>query len=427
MTTVLPPSVARLLTSIQTELRSLCDVHGIPLVARGRLVLTATSLIRAFGAHAITGSVHTEPDGVRTLEVTVRLDRTPATLPLDLPLPTEIDVDGHAVWRFPVTAVPTRNVATDTDPVEQELRAVLMHADALEREHDDLKHELAETNAGVLAMFVELEERDEQLRRAHAAIFHELEDALRPPAPYVPGLEFGVRYQPAEAEAPTGGDLYDWFLLPDGTLHVTVVDAVGHGVVCTRTAITVTHTLRTLALEGHPLDVLIRRTSELNPGLMATVLLARLDPRTGQLRLANGGHPPALLARATADEPIYLPVRGRGVGFPKPGSVGIREEHLGPGDVVLLYTDGLIESRGDYDEGEARLVTAVRQHRYKQAKPMTTDIVCAMHDVVRHRDDTLLLALRFLGQAGAYDRMRASSASTADPGPATTAGHRLPD
>lgn len=395
MTTDLPPPVARLLNSIRDELRSLCDLHGVPLMDRGRLVLTATTLIRAFGAHAITGTVHTEPDGDRTLEVTLRLDHTPATLPLDLPLPTEINADGHAVWRFPVAAVPARNAATDTDPVEQELRAVLTHADTLQRDHEELKHELAETNTGVLAMFVELEERDERLRRAHAAIFRELEDALRPPPPLVTGLEFGVRYQPAEADAPTGGDLYDWFLLPDGTLHVTVVDAVGHGVVCTRTAVTVTHTLRTLALEGHPLDVLIRRTSEINPGLMATVLLARLDPRTGHLQLANGGHPPALLVRRDGDT-TYLTVGGRGVGFPSPGSTGIREEHLHPGDVLLLYTDGLIESRGNYDEGEARLATIARRLRADPARDMTTETVREMHDVVRHRDDTLLLALRYL-------------------------------
>ncbi|MDQ3788861.1 MAG: serine/threonine-protein phosphatase, partial [Actinomycetota bacterium] len=312
------------------------------------------------------------------------------------------------VWRLAVPDHPRREPGGDA--AEEEIAAAFAHIDTLEREHEELKHELAETNSGVLAMFVELEQRDEQLRRAHAAIFRELEDALRPPPPRIAGLELGVRYQPAEADAPTGGDLYDWFPLPDGTVHITVVDAVGHGVVCTRTAVTVTHTLRTLALEGHELDVLIRRTSEINPGLMATVLLARLDPRTGQLLLANGGHPPALLVRD--DDARYLPVPGRGVGFPKPGSAGIREEHLLPGDTLLLYTDGLIESRGDYDEGEARLLSSAQRHRGHPAGTMTADIVREMHDVVSHRDDTLLLAARFGsprngvdgGQARAGDR-----------------------
>ncbi|WP_228004594.1 PP2C family protein-serine/threonine phosphatase [Amycolatopsis sp. YIM 10] len=371
---------------------------------RGRLVVAATTLIRSSGtrAPAVLGTVHNELDGVPTLEVALRLDSVPVPQPLDLPLPAEIDADGRAVWRLPSTPAHARHADPDTDPAEQELRAALAHVDTLECEHQELKNELAETNTGVLAMYVESEERDEQLRRAHAVIFRELEDALRPPAPEVPGLEFGVRYQPAEADSPTGGDLYDWFLLPDGTLHVTVVDAVGHGVVCTRTAVTVSHTLRTLALEGHPLDVLIRRTSEINPGLMATVLLARLDPRTGELRLANGGHPRALLVRGDGSETAYLPVDGRGVGFPKPGSAGIREERLHSGDVLLLYTDGLIESRGGEDQGETRLITAAQRHHRAPANTMTADIVRDMHDIVRHRDDTLILALRYLPPASGH-------------------------
>lgn len=396
MTAELPVAATRLLRSTQRRLRAVCDAHGIPVEQRGRLVLAATTLVREYGTRdpALTSTVHSEPDGTATLEVVVRLaGAVPADPPPDLPLPAEINAEGTVVWRLAVPGHPPREPGGDA--AEEEIAAAFAHIDTLEREHEELKHELAETNSGVLAMFVELEQRDEQLRRAHAAIFRELEDALRPPPPRVAALELGVRYQPAEADAPTGGDLYDWFPLPDGTLHITVVDAVGHGVVCTRTAVTVTHTLRTLALEGHALDVLIRRTSEINPGLMATVLLARLDPRTGQLLLANGGHPPALLVRD--DDARYLPVPGRGVGFPKPGSAGIREEHLLPGDTLLLYTDGLIESRGNYDEGEARLLSSAQRHRGHPASTMTADIVREMHDVVSHRDDTLLLAARYLG------------------------------
>jgi serine phosphatase RsbU (regulator of sigma subunit) len=399
MTADIPSPATRVLRSVQDRLRSLCDVHGISLEQRGRLVLAATTLVRGFGTRdgVVTGTVHGEPDGTTILEVTLQLDNAgPASLPLDLPLPVEIDADGTAVWRFALPDAPVPVATTGAESAhEHELRATLAHVDALEREYQELKHELAETNSGVLAMFVELEERDEQLRRAHAAIFRDLEDALRPPAPQVAGLEFGVRYQPAEAEAPTGGDLYDWFLLPDGTLHIAVIDAVGHGVACTRTAVSVSHTLRTLAVEGHPLDTLIRRTSEINPGLMATVLLVRIDPRTGRLLLAGGGHPPALLIRGSGP-PAYLPTPGRGIGFPQPGSIGIREEHLLPGDVLLLYTDGLVETRGDYDEGEARLVIAAQQHRTQPAATMTAEIVRDMHDIIRHRDDTLLLALRRL-------------------------------
>ncbi|WP_344180060.1 PP2C family protein-serine/threonine phosphatase, partial [Streptomyces albidochromogenes] len=191
---------------------------------------------------------------------------------------------------------------TEMRAVEEELRAAFARTDALVAEHRRLKHELAETNAGVLALYVQLEERDEQLRKAHGQILQELEDALRPQPLTIEGLELAVHYAPADPNAPTGGDHYDWFQLPDGTLHITVVDALGHGVRSTRSALNVTHAVRTLALEGHPLKSILARTHEilmpLDPELMATVLLARLDPATGELQIANGSHPPALLLQA---------------------------------------------------------------------------------------------------------------------------------
>lgn len=378
---------------LASELRELCDVHGVEVEIRGRLTLAATLVVRALDATeaTVSGQLSDDADGSATLTVTLQLNRViPARL--DLPLSSESHSDHEMTWRL--SAHPPGQPVVDPElAVEQELRAAFAHVDTLEREYRELKHELAETNSGVVAMFVEHEERDERLRSAHAIIFRELEDALRPPPPSVPGLEFGVHYEPADADAPTGGDLYDWFLLPDGTVHITVVDAVGHGVVCTRTALTVCHTLRTLALEGHPLATLIRRTSDLTPGLMATVLLARLDPRTGKFTLASGGHPPALLVPAHG-EPSYLPLRGRGVGFPDPGSQEVREEFLARGDTLMMYTDGLVEGGHDYIEDEARLSRTTEDHRITPAGAAARIIVEQMHDVVVHTDDTLLLVIR---------------------------------
>ena len=132
-----------------------------------------------------------------------------------------------------------------------------------------------------------------------------------------------MHYEPAGTDAPTGGDLYDWFVLPDGTVHITIVDALGHGVTSTRSALNVTHAVRTLALEGHRLQSIVARTDEiLHPfdrAVMATVLLARIDPVTGELWLANGSHPPALLLRRDGTA-RYLEARGGGSAFRCPGA-----------------------------------------------------------------------------------------------------------
>ncbi|MFF3340156.1 PP2C family protein-serine/threonine phosphatase [Streptomyces flavidovirens] len=292
---------------------------------------------------------------------------------------------------------PDRTPWTETQAIEEELRTAFAQTDALGAEHRRLKHELAETNAGVLALYVQLEERDEQLRRAHGQILQELEDALRPPPLSIEGLELAVHYEPADPNAPTGGDLYDWFTLPDGTLHITVVDALGHGLGSTRSALNVTHAVRVLALEGHPLQSILARTHEilmpLAPDLMATALLARLDPATGKLQLANGGHPPALLV-PTDGEARYLEAKGRGIGFPLPGSEQILHTDLRPGDLLILYTDGLTESRRDPIEGEQRLMEAARRRAARPLAEIPSSLAAEMRSVVLHPDDTLALAIR---------------------------------
>ncbi|CAM5436034.1 hypothetical protein GCM10010329_52420 [Streptomyces spiroverticillatus] len=324
----------------------------------------------------------------------------PVPAPHRLPLPPTDFTPDSVTWLLPrgTAPQPAAEPLSDAEAYEAELRAVLARVDALAEEHRLLQEELAETNGGVVALYVQLEERDAQVRSAHGRTLLALEETLRPPVPRVPGVELAVHYAPSDPAAPTGGDFYDWFTLPDGTLHITVVDALGHGVRSTRSALTVTHAVRTLALEGYPLESLLERVDRqltpFAPGLQATVLLVRLDPATGALRIANGSHPPALLLRAADDSAHYLAVRGRGVGYPLPGSQAVRHETLAPGDLLVLYTDGLTESRRDPIEGEVRLVASARRRAGLPLAEIPAAIAADMHSVVLHSDDTLALAVR---------------------------------
>ncbi|MGW4393785.1 PP2C family protein-serine/threonine phosphatase [Amycolatopsis nivea] len=387
------------LAQFRQLLRAACAAAGVPADDRARLVLSATLLAEA----ALTTGEHVGLEtaaAAHRLAVTLRL---PGPVEQDrrnaLPLLPDAGDDAAPTWYLPAGQGPAPAPADDDAATREEMLALVARADGLAQQQRELKHELAETNSGVLAMYVELEERDEQLRTAHAFIFRELEDALRPPPPRVPGLELAVRYAPADQSSPTGGDLYDWFVLPDGCLHVTLVDAVGHGVTSTRHALTVTHAIRTLALQGHPFHDLIACTSEtlarIEPDLMATVLLARIDPATGRTLLANGSHPPPVLVTAAgAADLLHPPIVGRGVGFPDPGSPELTRRTLRPGDTLLLYTDGLIESRRDLDEGLVRLIEHAPAHARHPIDTLPHDLVARMHDVVLHTDDTVLLALR---------------------------------
>ncbi|MEU4522453.1 PP2C family protein-serine/threonine phosphatase [Amycolatopsis sp. NPDC024027] len=389
------PDLAR----IRRRLRTACTEAGVPADDRGRLVLAVTLLAEPALTAGETVDVATAASD-RRLAVTVQLDHAVSQGSRNaLPLLPERG-DGRTLTWHLTGGGPAAPADPDDDrATREEMLALVARADTLAHEQRNLKHEIAETNSGVLAMYVELEQRDEQLRRAHAAIFRELEDALRPRPPVVPGLELAVHYSPTDQDSPTGGDLYDWFVLPDGHVHVTLVDAVGHGVTSTRHALTVTHAIRTLALEGHPFRDLIAHASHtlaaIEPGLMATVLLARMDPATGRTRFANGGHPEPVLV--TAAEPARLlpaPVPGRGVGFPDPGSRELVDVVLAEGDTVLLYTDGLVESRKDVDEGQARLLKLAEAHRSRPVAGLPRELVTRMHDVVLHADDTVVLALR---------------------------------
>ncbi|QGV81648.1 PP2C family protein-serine/threonine phosphatase [Streptomyces ficellus] len=416
------------LAGLRSALRRVAHRAGLPVELRYRLALSATRVARGEltagrpvlletvppqAPHQPGGEADGVPDGRADeladgpaegrLIVRLHLPHAPRRPSLEgLPLPAERLPGTTAVWRVPTPLLSGTDACRDDPPglgelLEEELSVAVDRADALAEDHQRLKHELAETNSGVLALYVQLEERDEQLRQAHGRILRQLEDALRPPPVRVPGLEMAVHYEPAEKHAPTGGDLYDWFVLPDGTVHITVVDALGHGLTSTRSALNVTHAVRTLALEGHPLESIVQRTDEVlatfDHELMATVQLARLDPGSGELVLANGSHPPALLVRKGGESSL-LEVRGRGIGFPLPGSERLLRDRLDPGDLLVLYTDGLTESRRDPREGEQRLERAARRHRHRPIEDIPAAIADEMHTVILHPDDTVALTVR---------------------------------
>ncbi|MFF9865847.1 PP2C family protein-serine/threonine phosphatase [Streptomyces sp. NPDC013953] len=406
------------LAGLRATVRRLAHRAGLSVEIRYRLALSATRVAAeelAAGRPVFLETVPPSPPEDCRLTVRLHLPYAPHRPSLEgLPLPAERTPGPAAVWRVPTPSpAPRRSSPSpaaeasgdDGSPglvelLEEELGAAVERLDALAAEHQRLKHEMAETNSGVLALYVQLEERDEQLRQAHGRILRQLEDALRPPPVRVPGLEMAVHYEPAEKHAPTGGDLYDWFVLPDGTVHITVVDALGHGLTSTRSALNVTHAVRTLALEGHPVESIVARTDEVlatfDHELMATVQLVRLDPVSGGLVLANGSHPPALLVRADGVTEL-LEVRGRGIGFPLPGSERLLRERLAPGDLLVLYTDGLTESRRDPREGEERLAKAARRHRHLPIEEVPAAIAAEMHTVILHPDDTVALTVRRSG------------------------------
>lgn len=236
-----------------------------------------------------------------------------------------------------------------------------------------------------------------ELEQAQRDVLSYLQETIRPPKPVVPSTDLGVHYLPAEDGAPTGGDLYDWQLLPSGILHVAVIDVAGKGVAATKDALAVGHALRLSALAGQPLQDLVRIADELvtaqSPDLVATVLIVHYDPATGLARLAGGSHPPALYIKADGSvREVVAP--GIAIGWPGAGTESITEVTLQRNDSLVLYTDGLIEASKNLDVG---LMEAAREAALVGRYPpdqLARALVERMLDRGSRRDDTLAVVLR---------------------------------
>ncbi|MCG7286341.1 SpoIIE family protein phosphatase [Cellulomonas sp. ACRRI] len=200
----------------------------------------------------------------------------------------------------------------------------------------------AVVDALVQAVGVERAETD----ALHGAVLTDL--------PAVAGLELDVRYRPAHARSRVGGDWYDAFVRPSGDLVVVVGDVTGHDVAAAAGMRQLRGTLRTLGYaEGTGPAATLSRAERTLAGLgapvTATALVAALGPPGAgdRLRWASAGHLPPVLVRADG-RAAPLPGAPELLLGVDPGTARTdRTASLGPGETLLLFTDGLVERRGE--------------------------------------------------------------------------------
>ncbi len=194
-----------------------------------------------------------------------------------------------------------------------------------------------------------------------------LQRALLPPGPLRSAhVETATRYVAGSAELEVGGDWYDAFTLDDGRIGFTMGDVIGHGLPAAAAMGQLRTALAALAPHFHPgallehLDDFLTRTEVTD---FATVCYARYDPGTGTLAYASAGHPPMLALSPGGqgqwlDAAQSLPLTG--VGLTRLPRREARVE-VEPGTLLVLYTDGLVERRGEIiTAGLARLEAATR-------------------------------------------------------------------
>ena len=134
----------------------------------------------------------------------------------------------------------------------------------------------------------------------------------------------------------------------------------------------------------------IRR--QIDAELVATLLIGRYTPATGNVRLVGGGHPPALVVRDGKVE--ELTAGGIPLGWPGAGSFEVVETHLGRGDTLIMYTDGLIESTRDILKGLVNLRRAAEETAGYPAPSLARALVDRALAGAMRQDDSLALVLR---------------------------------
>ena len=197
-----------------------------------------------------------------------------------------------------------------------------------------------------------------------AATATALQDALLGVDAAVTGVVHAARYQAAEAPMVVGGDWYD--LVADGDrVVVTVGDVVGRGLSAATVMGQLRSALRAALLADRDLpkalEVVDRFASVMGDECFATVAIAAIDEAEGTLSYCHAGHPPVLVVShdgttAFAEGARSWPI---GVTTGRRPALEAGQVPLRPGDLVVLYTDGLVERRDqDIDDGLERLADA---------------------------------------------------------------------
>jgi serine phosphatase RsbU (regulator of sigma subunit) len=238
-----------------------------------------------------------------------------------------------------------------------------------------------------------------RLYTERSLIAHTLQRALLPPAlPTIPGFSLSALYRPAGEENWVGGDFYDAFAVRDGWVAV-VGDVAGRGAKAASLTAFARHVFRTASqLHDDPLDgiaYLNRQLYERPGSALCTLCCVHLRPRgaDAEATIACAGHPlPYAVRQAGAAEPVGR--WGQMLGAWTEGSWPRTTTTLAPGDVLVLYTDGVTDATGAEDRfGDERLQATLAESRDADDALRRLADGLADFETGEQADDTAALAI----------------------------------
>ncbi|MEW9530893.1 PP2C family protein-serine/threonine phosphatase [Microbispora sp. NPDC049125] len=213
----------------------------------------------------------------------------------------------------------------------------------------------------------------------------------------VPGLRIAVRYIPAET-APLGGDWYQAIPLDQEEVLLAVGDVAGHGLAAASAMAKLRHAITGLAFADHdPAQTLValnRLLRRMRPDVLATAVVARYRPADRMLTWTHAGHPPILLVRGDTVHRLLHP--GVLLGVFEDVSYSTAQLRLEPEDLLLMFTDGLIERPGrDLFDGLEVLSVAVAD-AVRNARGDRLAAVTRVLTPSNTSDDTCILVARVM-------------------------------
>jgi len=235
-----------------------------------------------------------------------------------------------------------------------------------------------------------------ELYRTQRGVAETLQTALLPKdLPRPSNLAIATRYLAGTEGIEVGGDWYDLVTLPDNRVFFTIGDVSGRGLSAATMMSRLRHSIAAYAVEGNaPATVLAKVSGIIDLARdqhFATALCGILDLGTGTVSLANAGHPPLVLVSADGAETVQAPIGpplGVGTSY-RPAQIT-----LSSGDILLAYTDGLIERRGEsIDDGIAHLCEATR--RDGDLESLLDTVLATLVPHGASEDDTAILGLQW--------------------------------
>lgn len=237
---------------------------------------------------------------------------------------------------------------------------------------------------------------EQQLKLAH-----EVQASLLPAgAPFVSGYDIAGFNLPAWD---VGGDYFDYFPLTDGRLGIVIADVSGKGVPAALLMATFRAALRSEVRKDRPIPAIIEDVhnmlaESMDTSQYVTAVYGTLDPRSGAFTYVNCGHSPPMLIRAGGRRE-FLPTGRRALGMFGSDPAATCAVHLGAGDTLLLYTDGVVEltDARDIEFGAARLGRVLTESAARPACEIIGELLRATRAYAgreRYDDDFTLVVVK---------------------------------